>query len=139
MVNAKSSLKFKNYVVDSIDFKSNLDYSGTETELDFDIDSECKFEEDTFILRLEISIFKDAKQNNYPFSMRVSLLGLFEFDSDLNIETRTVFAEQNAIAILFPYLRAMISVYSSNANIGTILLPPINVVKYLENKRKNRS
>ena len=139
MVNAKSSLKFKNYVVDSIDFKSNLDYSGTETELDFDIDSEFKFEEDTFILRLEISIFKDAKQNNYPFSMRVSLLGLFEFDSDLNIETRTVFAEQNAISILFPYLRAMISVYSSNANIGTILLPPINVVKYLENKRKNRS
>ena len=38
------------------------------------------------------------------------------------------------MTILFPYLRALTSVYTTNANVGTLILPPINVVKYLENK-----
>ena len=71
--------------------------------------------------------------------MRVKIVGLFEVDKEIDTDTRKDFAERNSIAILFPYLRALVSVYSSNANIGNLILPPINVVKYLENKRKNRS
>lgn len=44
--------------------------------------------------------------------------------------------ETNAIAILFPYMRAIISTYTANANLAPVILPPMNINAYL--KRKNR-
>lgn len=71
--------------------------------------------------------------------MKVSILGIFEICLDEDKRTKADFAEKSSIAILFPYLRALKSVYSANANIGTLILPAINVVKYLEDKRKMSS
>ena len=139
MKSIKSSLKFNNYVVDTIEFKTNFDFSGKDKDIDFDTDSDCTFEDDNFIISLDLTVFPKAEENDYPFTMRVKIVGLFEVDKEIDTDTRKDFAERNSIAILFPYLRALVSVYSSNANIGNLILPPINVVKYLENKRKNRS
>lgn len=133
---AKSKLRFKNYIVESIDFKSNFNFSGEEKSIEFDLENDYEFEDNNFILTLEMEIFPDAEKNDYPFSMRVRIIGLFEVESELTEKEKIDFAEKNAIAILFPYIRSLISVYTSNANIGTTILPPINVVKYLENKKK---
>lgn len=134
--NTKSVLKFKNYIVDSAEYKSNFEYSGAEKELDFDFDSEYQFDDNSFILKLQMIIFPDAVKNDYPFTMKVEMIGVFEIESELSEDEKITFAEKNAIAILFPYLRAMVSVYTSNANIGATILPPINVVKYLEEKKR---
>ena len=50
MKSIKSSLKFNNYVVDTIEFKTNFDFSGKDKDIDFDIDSDCTFEDDNFII-----------------------------------------------------------------------------------------
>ncbi|NFT07928.1 hypothetical protein FDF26_12810 [Clostridium botulinum] len=139
MKNIKSSLKFSNYVVDSIEFKTNFDFSGKDKDIDFDIDSDCTFEGNNFIISLGLTVFPDAEEKDYPFTMKVKIIGLFEIDQEIDEDTKMDFAERNSIAILFPYLRALVSVYSSNSNIGNLILPPINVVKYLENKRKNKN
>lgn len=139
MKNIKSSLKFTNYIVDTIEFKSNFDFSGKDKDIDFDINSDCTFEDDNFILSLELIIFPNAETNDYPFTMRVKIIGLFEVEHGIQEITKKDFAERNSIAILFPYLRALVSVYTSNANIGNLILPPINVVKYLENKKKKNN
>lgn len=137
MNNFESGLKFKNYIVNEVVFKTNFEYSGRQDiAIDFDINSNYKIEENNFILGLGIVVFPNAEKNDYPFSLKVEVSGLFEIDSKTDDETRNNFIERNAIAILFPYLRAILSVYSSNSNVGTIVLPPINVVKYLENKKK---
>lgn len=44
------------------------------------------------------------------------------------------FFEKNAIAILFPYLRAIVSTYTVNANVAPILLPAMNINEYLRKK-----
>ncbi|WP_373205839.1 protein-export chaperone SecB [Clostridium tertium] len=133
---AKSKLRFKNYIVESIDFKSNFNFSGEEKSIEFDLENDYEFEDNNFILTLEMEVFPDAEKNDYPFSMRVRIIGLFEVESESTEKEKIDFAEKNSIAILFPYIRSLISVYTSNANIGTTIIPPINVVKYLENKKK---
>ena len=45
-----------------------------------------------------------------------------------------IFAEKNAVTILFPYLRSLVSTYTANSNVDPLILPPINVVKYIEQK-----
>ncbi len=132
----KSSLNFKNYVVEKVEFKTNFNFTGEEEELDFDFNSSYEFEENDFMVKLEMDLFPEAEKNNYPFNMKIEILGLFEVESELGEREKIIFAEKNAIAILFPYLRALVSLYTSNSNIGTTILPPINVVKYLDDKNK---
>jgi len=50
--------------------------------------------------------------NDYPFEIKVKILGIFE---------------TNVIAILYPYVRAIISTYTAQANVPALILPPINV------------
>ena len=136
---AQSLLKFKNYIIESIEFRTNFTFSGEDKDIKFDFDNSYEYEDDNFILKLNMVIFPEAEQNDYPFSMKVEIIGLFEVDSSADDEIKISFAEKNAIAILFPYLRALVSVYTSNANIGTTILPPINVVKYLNNKKNTEN
>ena len=131
-----STLKFKNYLVEKIDFDVNYNYSGKDDGIVFDLDSDYFVENNNFILNLEAIIFPDAKKNDYPFSMKVKIAGIFEVDMECDIKTKSDFIEKNSIAILFPYLRSIITTVSSNANIPALILPPINVVSYLEEKRK---
>lgn len=132
----KANLKFKDYVVNSIEFKNNLSFDNSPIEIDFDINSEVNFISDKeFFLGLEIEIFRDPEKNNYPFNFKAEIIGTFEIDTDNEVEKNKL-AEQNSVAILFPYVRALISTYTSASNVSPIILPPINVVKYIQNKKK---
>lgn len=135
MSNYKSKLSFKDYVVKTIEFNNNIKYDNEKNMMDFDFDSRVEFsEENKFVLYLSVDVFKDAEENNYPFEFKAELIGFFELDG-VEEEKKQVYAEQNAVAILFPYLRALITTYTGLANVQPLVLPPINVVKYIENKK----
>lgn len=135
----KSSLKFIDYKVNNIEFRSNIDFVSKEVELDFDIDSAVDFvNEKEFVLGLQLEVFRDAEKNNYPFSFKIEIIGMFEIEA-VNEKEKMNFAEQNAVAILFPYARALITTFTSAANVQPVILPPINVVKYLSDKRAHQS
>lgn len=132
----KSSLRFIDYIVDEISFKNKY-VEGEDFNIDFSIDTDVVFkDENNFILKLSMNIFKDQEQA--PFEMNVSVIGIFEVD---NIEEnlKKEFAEKNSVAILFPYVRALVSNYTAVANVTPLILPPINVVKYIEDKKKLKS
>lgn len=137
-VKSESMLRFRDYVVESVEFKSNFKFSGEEKDLEFDINSNYQFEGDKFILALDLEIFPNPEENDYPFNMKVSVIGLFDVKSEASEKEKIDFAEKNSIAILFPYLRSLVSVYTANSNIGTTILPPINVVKYLQDKKAKK-
>lgn len=129
----RSSLRFIDYIVDEVNFKNK--YNDNENfELDFDIDSNVDFKDkNNFILKLELYIFK--KEEDVPFTMNVKVIGIFEVD-DVEEKLREELAEKNAVAILFPYVRALVSNYTAIANVSPLILPPINVVQYIEEKKK---
>lgn len=131
----KSSLRFINYIVEKVEFYNNPESKEETFKIDFDIDSSVNFIDDNkFLLNLDVKIFENAKENGYPFSMNVSITGMFEIDNVDN-KVKHIFAEKNAVAIIFPYVRALVSTYTSISNVQPIILPPINVAKYIEDKK----
>lgn len=133
----KSKLKFIDYVVNNIEFRNNYNYDAKKTKLDFDINSAVDFTDDShFSLGLQVELFRDAQENNFPFNFKVEVIGQFEIEASSQ-EERMKYAEQNAVAILFPYVRALISTFTAASNVQPVILPPINVVGYL--KEKNMS
>lgn len=129
MENVKSSLIFKDYVVEEVFFKMNLNFKEEPVELNIDIQKDVNLKDNQMDVKLTVELFKDIEnESNYPFAMKVVVIGHFMIEN--NVEN--INFEPNAIAILYPYVRAIISNYTANANVNPVILPAINVVKFLE-------
>lgn len=128
----KSKLIFKKYIVDEVNFNYNDRFVDKSVTIDFDIDKEVTYiSEKEMQVRLIVDLFKNVEKE-YPFKMKVAIRGFFEIENnDENINF-----EPNAIAILYPYIRSIVSTYTSTANVMPLILPVINVNKMLQDKEK---
>lgn len=141
MGNIESALRFIDYFINKIEFYNNEDFEEMPVSIDFSITRKIEYindEDNTFLVTLDIRIFENASENNYPFSMNISITGIFEID-DNNVKDKENFAEVNSIAILFPYLRSIVSTYTANANVQPLILPPINVVRMIQEDKESDS
>lgn len=128
----KSKLIFKKYIVDEIKFNYNEKFIDKPVKIDFDIDKEITYiSEKEMQVRLIVNLFRDTK-NEYPFKMKVAIRGFFEIENN----NENINFEPNAVAILYPYIRSIVSTYTSCANIMPLILPVINVNKMLQDKNK---
>lgn len=135
MAQPQAKFKFKGYrVIKSelhitpgieIDKKLNVSFSGLKA---FEADSE-------YILDLGTEISNEDKSLNISLEMR----GVFEFDRDLSDKEKNDFFTGSAPAIMFPYLRAHVSVLTSISGIESILLPTLNFSAGLRNAKKTNS
>lgn len=130
----ESTLKFKKYEVNEIYFKKNNKFEKKEdfTPVELNIIPTIQIENNNMDIILLANIFEGAEEKNYPFEMKVELKGYFSVEAD----TPDKF-QRNAIAILYPYIRAIVSTYTANANISPLILPAINVNKLIEDKKKD--
>lgn len=130
----KSKLSFLGYNVKEVVFKVNDKFKndGKPIDIQFSLTHETIIKEKRMNIELNLEVFNNMEENNYPFTMKVTTLGKFAIQGE-NIEN----FEINGIAILYPYLRAIVSTYTANSNIPTLILPPINVSTYI-NKYKNK-
>ncbi len=128
----KSKLIFKKYIVDEINFNYNEKFIDKPVKIDFDIDKEIVYiSEKEMQVRLIVYLFNNTPKE-YPYKMKVAIRGFFEIENnDENINF-----EPNAIAILYPYIRSIVSTYTSSANVMPLILPVINVNKMLQDKEK---
>lgn len=130
MENIKSSMKFINYVVHSVEFTNNPDFEGEDTSLDFEPTVDFEIQDNNLLVFLSIHVFKDAEKHNYPFEMKVSVVGHFKVSNKENVEKY----KPNAVAVLFPYIRSLISTYTAAANVNPLILPTVNINRMLANK-----
>lgn len=135
----RSVLRFEKYIVKEISYLTNeMCVDAEEIELDFDFATNMSLDAQENKIEIELSadIFKDSIRKNYPFEMKVIIKGYFSIDAEEpDVEIRMF--EQNAIAILFPYLRAIVSTYTANANVAPVILPAMNINAYMRKKYKN--
>lgn len=134
-----SSLKFVNYIVNNVYFNYNQKQNSEKNwKLTFNFRNVTKINEEKNKMEISLStdIFKDIE--DAPFNMSVEIIGFFELEGIGDISHY----ESNAIAIMYPYLRAIISTYTSSANVMPIILPAINVNavlnKDIENQRASK-
>jgi len=131
---SNSILEFRDYKVKSVIFKINENYEGNSVDLDFRMRSRYRFLNDNmneFLTELNVEIFSDAEEKNYPFTMNLVVEGFFKVNSN-NENIINDMVTKNSISILFPYVRSLVSTYTSNSNVNTLILPPINVLKLVE-------
>lgn len=81
--------------------------------------------EKTFDLKL-IFIAFDGNERDDPF-VKISCIGTFSFENIETIADIPPFFYRNAIAILFPYIRAFVSSLTAQANITPMILPTYNL------------
>ena len=76
------------------------------------------------------------QENTEPF-VYVNCKGFFEFKNVETIKDIPDFFYKNSIAILFPYLRAYLSLVTTQANVPGIILPTYNLSSLEEELRSN--
>lgn len=134
---SKSCLTMESYIVKKIKFLINEDFSfdenttvGVTPEFKKQI---TKIDEDNASVILGFLI--DNKEKDMPFSIDVEIEGVFRLDNWEHPDRNTII-QSNAIAILFPYLRSVVSMITANANIPPYVIPVMNIVA-LFNKAEN--
>lgn len=128
-----SVLKFNRYIVNEIRYKTNKEFkdSNEGTSVDINIIPKIDIKDNDMNITLVTNIFNNALENNYPFEMQIDITGNFSTEGD----SPDKFV-RNAIAILYPYVRAIVSTYTAAANVNALILPAINVNKLIEDQEK---
>lgn len=130
---AKSCLSLKNYVVKTMMFSLNESFNFNSTAT-ISLSPEftrniTKIDNDNVAVNLIFRI--DNKKGDMPFSMEVNIEGMFYLENweqpDLCPLIRS-----NSVAILFPYLRTLVSMITANANIAPYVLPVMNISAMFE-------
>lgn len=106
----KSSISIKSDELPDDEYNINISPSGIKSK-------------DRFDLTLNIEI-KDKKE---VVNIDITVIGIFYFRENINVEMLPHYFAVNAPAILFPYIRAYISLLTSLSGIATVLLPTLNL------------
>lgn len=85
----------------------------------------------------EIKLVVEIEDENSQFSVKVVILGIFEFKEVTNIDNLNNYFYVNAPAIIFPYVRSYIAALTSLSGFETINLPPVNVSVLKEDLKNN--
>lgn len=129
-----AKFRFKNYkIVDASIHISTDGITGKNMSVDIKPQSFVSDKELNYKLQFDVNISNSENQ----FSVFASIIGFFEFDSDLDSVAKDKFFKINAPSILFPYVRAYISTLTSLSGITPVILPTINMVEAMKELEEN--
>lgn len=133
-----SSLQFENYFLNELSYKKNADFdSNVETiELYPEIYAHIVVNKNANHAFVNLNTRQgNLERSDSAFELTVDIVGEFSFeydDTEYDIEFET-FLKENALAILWSYIRPMVSDLITRANeFPNFILPVINVKKFLE-------
>lgn len=140
-INLLAKLQFKNYHIANIEYKFNYLHSEENNEETFKLGLDYKIEpiNDDYSEAWVHLIFTtgDKELKNNSLYINVEIVGLFEINTEnQSVNDNIDFLTINANAILFPYLRSLVSEVTSKGNESPIILPTINVVSFIKEQRK---
>ena len=108
---------------------------GITTSFDFDVQR-------SFPTPKTLSVVVTAELNRNaagaPFVLSVTYEGSFSVADDEAVETLRRFARYNAPGMLLPYVRELISAVTARTNIGTLVLPPLNIQRLVDSLESAR-
>lgn len=104
-------------------------------QLSFDTTGIFANTESKYELTFVVNVFNN-NQKDTPFIM-VQCVGIFQFEDLASFDDIPDFFYRNSIAILFPYVRAYVSIVTTQANVPGVILPTLNLSSLEEDLRKN--
>ena len=125
----KSVLNLEALSFEEINYSRNLN-AATESEYEMNFNRNITASEDKTHFRVALTANIWSK-NERTITLKVTLVGFFKCDID-DEALKTSLVYNNAIAILFPYLRSQISLVTTQPDMLPITLPPMNIVKMFQ-------
>lgn len=129
-------MQFQGYRVVEISYNCASDFEFPECDVSYKFNfskSNSRISEKDFQENLRVNIFYSEDENleSAPYKLTVEIAGRFVCKEEWKPKWET-----NAIAILFPYLRSIVSMLTCSSGREPIILPTINVASLFENSNK---
>ena len=128
-MNTNHAMKLTKYNVEKIMFSLNKDFdfkSPKRVNVKPIFDREVtKLDDDNYNVYLSVTFKELDQQAILPFYIDLAISGNF-FLSKWEDQDKIVFARNSATAILFPYLRSLLTTITINANVPPYILPIMN-------------
>lgn len=122
-----------NYQFDKVEIDLSH-HKGSDLSVSFEMDGVFMQETAQYELIFSVKVGHNEEEN--PFA-RVRCKGMFEFENVSSLDDIPDFFYTNSIAILFPYVRAYISLVTTQANVPGIILPTYNLSDLKDGLKKN--
>lgn len=128
---AESILSFIGYDTEKITFiNKNIDVPSGDIELRPSFGRHInKGDDGKFSITLGVKVGFDD-ESEMPFACEVIITGHFQLSTCSSNDDALI--DQNATAILFPYLRSLVTSITANANVSPIFLTVMNISKLFE-------
>lgn len=129
------------YQVEKMEFNVNEEFQNNKCkkiELNQNLERIItKIDDNNVKVSLKFDIY-NMPEKQVPFTISIIVSGIFEL-VEWEKEENKILATTNTVAILFPYLRALVSMLTSNANVPTYILPVINIAALLDEKESKKN
>ena len=110
-------------------------HKSNEILLDFETKGVFIEHDSLYELTFTVKAFNENNIEN-PF-VNVECNGIFKFENVTSFEEIPDFFYRNCIAILFPFVRAYVSIITIQANVPGIMLPTLNLTMLESTLRQN--
>ncbi|MDF9844727.1 MULTISPECIES: protein-export chaperone SecB [unclassified Paenibacillus] len=121
----KPVISFEKYEILSIDYKKLDEPSIEDANISTEVSIGISEQHEAGKVEIDVSISDPVNQRE----INVKVRGLFLIDESLEIEKIKQFLAQNGTAMLYPYVRSIVSMVSVLDSETSILLPTINTTK----------
>lgn len=133
-----AEIKFKDYYVEKFEYNENENYieqSSSSLEVETSPSVDIVFKEDFILIVFEDKI-GNVENENCPFTVNIKLKAFFEYKVEKNEQDKELLntlISQNAIAIVYPYIRSLVADITQRSNrFPSFILPTINVAKLMK-------
>ena len=120
----KAAFGLIDFRVNQFNFKYDDSFDSKKVSIEFNPRGEFNTKDGVYNLYINFRAFN--KKNDIEF-FNSEIMGVFLFTNVDAVSSIPSFFYKNAIAILYPYLRAFVSTVTLQSNISNILLPTMNL------------
>lgn len=131
MTPVQSNLKMEKVVFDDLSFHRK-DFKRPDAKTEFGVSKEVQKISDG-CYRVIVQTIAERKGE---YIAKIQISGFCSIDESL--ENKDILLNSNAVAILFPYVRAQLTLLTAQPEMEPIVLPVVNIVKMIEETDKNK-
>jgi preprotein translocase subunit secB len=124
-------LQFEGYQIEKIIYEKNIE-TPDENNINVEVSTGLNSEKDRGKVELSIHVL----ESNENRKLEISLVGFFTF-SNVDDDKKTEILAINGTAILYPYIRSVASMVTSQDSSPAIILPTVNTINFFKNKTSN--
>lgn len=128
--NSKSLLIAKKIFIEEMSFKRENEIEGVIRFSNTRIGKTLKKLNDD---KYKCSLSLNMSDSSESAKLKIIVSGIFEFNLGFDDEQKETIITKNTMAILFPYLRAQITIMTSQPDVEPVVLPAININALLKN------